>query len=159
MSQHKGLFLSFTFLVIGAMRLVAQQGFIPVGGESTGSGGNVSYSVGQLDYIVITDNGGSVSQGLQQTYTILIGIEQLDPNLETSVYPNPATEFVILSVPEIQIKGMSYSLYDMNGKLIISQNLTENNTKIAISELANGIYFIKLFKYENIVNSFKLIKT
>lgn len=159
MFQNKGLILCFSLSILWVMRLDAQQGFIPVGGEITGGGGNVSYSVGQLDYVAITDNGGNVSQGLQQTYIIITGIEQLDTTIVTSVYPNPTTEFVILSVPNNKIEGMFYCLYDMNGKLISRQNLIENNTKIAISAYANGLYFIKLFKYENMVNSFKLIKT
>jgi hypothetical protein len=38
------------------------------GGEATGSGGSVSYSVGQVVYTTNTGINGSVAQGVQQPY-------------------------------------------------------------------------------------------
>ena len=48
--------------------LLAQQNSVSAGGDVSGSGGTVSFSVGQIDYLSITGAGGSVAQGVQQPY-------------------------------------------------------------------------------------------
>jgi len=44
----------------------AQQAILAAGGEATGAGGTVSFSVGQIDYIEATGGGGKANQGVQQ---------------------------------------------------------------------------------------------
>src|SRR6056297_978638 len=55
----------------------AQQAMPASGGDASGSGGFVSYSVGQVVYTTHTGANGSVAQGVQQTYEIAVesGIE------------------------------------------------------------------------------------
>ena len=48
----------------------AQSGTITSGGDAAGSGGSVSFSIGQLDYTSISSAEGTVSQGLQHPYEI-----------------------------------------------------------------------------------------
>ena len=58
-----GLFLATTW---------AQELSVSSSGEGVGSGGGVSYSVGQTFYIVNTGSTGSESQGMQQPYEISV---------------------------------------------------------------------------------------
>ena len=60
------LFLGCCLLGWGTSDLLAQQGNVAAGGLSTGAGGSVGYSIGQLDYLSATGSGGSLNQGLQQ---------------------------------------------------------------------------------------------
>jgi hypothetical protein len=81
---------------------VQAQNTIPAtGGNATGSGGSVSYSIGQITYNTFSGTNGSVAQGVQQPFEISVvtGIHKaFDIDLIFSAYPNPATDFVTLKI-------------------------------------------------------------
>lgn len=142
----------------GFADLFAQQNTDASGGNAYGTGGSASFSIGQVDYITASDSSGNTTQGLQQSYEILIikGIEEIDINL--TLYPNPAADFVVLSVWDSNIQNMTYLLYDMQGKLIESKKLNSNQTSISMADLANDIYFIKVLDNDSELKVFKIIK-
>lgn len=147
-------------LLCGFNGLFAQQNTNVVGGSAYGAGGSVSYSIGQMDYVTATGGGGSVTEGLQQPFEILIisGIEESDINLSLAVYPNPTNDFVVLNVQNTNTLDMTYALYNIEGKLIEKQGLNGDQTTIAMKDLANGIYFIKVLRKSTEVKIFKVIK-
>ncbi|MDP1745030.1 MAG: T9SS type A sorting domain-containing protein [Bacteroidota bacterium] len=142
----------------GFADLFAQQNTDASGGNAYGTGGSASFSIGQVDYITASDSSGNTTQGLQQSYEILIikGIEEIDINL--TLYPNPAADFVVLSVWDSNIQNMTYLLYDMQGKLIENKKLNSNQTSISMADLANDIYFIKVLDNDSELKVFKIIK-
>ena len=102
----------------------AQQTVSTAGIEATGSGGTVSYSIGQVAYTTNTGSDGTVSQGVQLPYEISAmptGEDKYGINPELSVYPNPAKDYLLLKVKNYT--NLSYNLYDMNGKLIQNKEL------------------------------------
>ncbi len=94
--RHKRLKLSAVLLLgLGLTGLQAQTSVNATGTNASGSGGTVSYSVGQVVYTTNTGASGSVAQGVQQPFEISIvtGIEEAKGiNLSVSAYPNPTTE-------------------------------------------------------------------
>ena len=62
------LFLAVTSIVN------AQQGNVSAGGSISGTGGSMSYSVGQTDYLHYTSEAGSISFGLQQPWFEILGV-------------------------------------------------------------------------------------
>lgn len=66
-------------------------------------------------------------------------IEQPDNNIK--VYPNPATDYVIVQSPSRLVNA---SLYSIQGSLIKQIQGKENRTKIELSNLKSGIYILKL---------------
>jgi hypothetical protein len=67
MKQIKHLMI-ICLVVFQASTLVAQQGNVAAGGDAAGTGGSMSYSVGQTDYLIYSSPQGSLSLGLQQIY-------------------------------------------------------------------------------------------
>ena len=124
-------------LFCGPLSLQAQSNTVASGGEATGTGGTVSYTVGQIDYSTLTGTGGSANEGVQQPYVISdVGVETLvDPGFSASIFPNPTTENLILKISPKYPEGLSYSLYDMNGKLLLQQPLNQQQTNIAMKDL------------------------
>jgi len=61
-----------------------------------------------------------------------------------SIYPNPATNAVSITIPEKQ--PASVSLYNLTGQLIISRNIKAGQTTsvIDVSTLLKGIYFCRV---------------
>src|SRR5687767_5435176 len=99
MVKHKPLLLSVGFLLFGSVYMFAQQNTDAAGGNATGSGGSVSYSVGQIDYNYQTGSNGNLNQGLQQPYEIFIsGVDDPAIQLGLSVYPNPSTNVLYLKI-------------------------------------------------------------
>jgi len=137
----------------------AQQNTVSSGGEATGSGGTASYSTGQTDYITTSGSGGTTTQGVQQPYEIFIatGVEETGIVLQASVFPNPAENHIILTVENPESE-MNFYLYDNNGKLVKQEKIISKQTKIVLTEISNGIYFLRINNNEKEIKSFKIIK-
>jgi hypothetical protein len=140
--------------------LYAQQNTAATGGNATSSTGSVSYTIGQIDYINAQSGTGTVSQGLQQPYEILIvsGIERKDIQLSAFVYPNPTSDFVLLTLEEIETEKMSCGIYDLEGRLISSIKLSGLQTAIPLTNLPNASYLLKISNDIAILKIFKIIK-
>ena len=165
--RHKRLKLSAVlFLVLGLTGLQAQTRVIATGGNTSGSGGSMSYSVGRVVYQIHTGTNGSVAEGVQQPYEIS-GVTVLEEakniNLLVTAYPNPTIDYLTLSIDEDvktsrNLSLMSYQLYDMNGKLLQNQKITSNQTSIVMSNLLPATYFVKVIHGNKDVKTFKIIK-
>lgn len=55
-------------LFFAGNQILAQQGNVAAGGDASGPGGSMSYSVGQTDYLFFASPTGSLQFGLQQTF-------------------------------------------------------------------------------------------
>lgn len=166
--KYKRIIVS-TMLLLGLalIGLHAQENLNTTGAEASGVGGTASYSVGQVVYNTNTGTNGSVAQGVQQPYEISVvtAIEAAKGiHLSTSVYPNPATDYLILSVADFESSTLTYQLYDMNGKLLQYQNIESPQTTIVMGNLLPAVYFVKVTAKAKInadqqeLTSFKIIK-
>jgi len=138
----------------------AQSTNTTTGGNASGSGGSVGYSVGQVTYRTHTGTNGSVAEGVQQPYEISVvtAIEEAKGiNLSVTAYPNPTADYLTLSINEFVISNLSYQLYDMNGQLLQNEKITGNQTSIVMSNLVPASYFVKVIKGNNEVKTFKII--
>jgi hypothetical protein len=150
------LFISFCSLFS-----FAQQGPVAAGTSTTGAGGSVSYSIGQIDHIAPTGSGGNTNEGLQQPYELFVvstSLNEKDKTISINVFPNPASHSVIIELKNTDLKDCHYQLADVNGKLITWSVIKERSTTIDVSELSSGIYYISIYNNSSGINSYKLIK-
>jgi len=149
---------------IGLTGLQAQETIPASGGNALGTGGSVSYSVGQVVYTINSGTNGSVAQGVQQPFEISVvtAIEQAkDITLQCSAYPNPVTDFLTLKIGAsfaLTIKSLSYQLFDVTGKLLESKKLLGYETSIAMSNLVPATYFLIIKQNNEEIKTFKIIK-
>lgn len=138
----------------------AQSSIVVTGGNGIGSGGSVSYSVGQIADTTAAGPNGSVTQGVQQPIEILlVGMDNYpDISLTASVYPNPTSANVLLKTDMQNSDNISFQLYDLYGKLITTQKLTSSITAIPMESLAGGTYFLNVVANNTELKSFKIIK-
>ena len=140
---------------------IAQQTVSSSGGEAGGTGGTVSYTVGQVVYTTNTGTNGYIIQGVQQPFEISVvtGIKEAgDISLEFAVYPNPATDFVKLKIENYEVKNLRYQLYDNRGSLLQDNKVEGNETSIIMSNLVPAIYFLKVTDNKRGIKTFKIIK-
>lgn len=160
--RNKKLKLSALLLLgIGMFGLQAQQVVTTSGGNASGSGGSVSYSVGQVVYTKSIGTNGSSAQGVQQPYEIsaVTAIEAAkDISLIFSVYPNPTTDFLTLKVENYELENLSYWLYGVSGNLIETKKIIAVETQISMANLVSGTYFLKIATGNKEVKTFKIIK-
>jgi len=157
--KHKKIKLSVLLLGIG-ITAQAQQATTASGGDASGSGGTVAYSVGQVVYTTNTDASGTVSQGVQQAYEIFaVGIKETELNISLSAFPNPTADNLTLQISDYNNEKLSYQLYDMQGKLLTNGQVNAQQTQINTVSLPPAPYFINVVNHENKkVRSFKIIK-
>ena len=71
-----------------------------------------------------------------------VGIDSWLAN-SVNLYPNPAKEYVDIRVDgEVNVTMME--VYDVYGKLVNTVNVVDNPTRIDVSALADGMYFVRV---------------
>ena len=63
-----------------------------------------------------------------------------------SVYPNPATDMITITLPEKLIdKPCSYTILDLSGKQVATSNIASSRTfTVPVTQLPRGIYLLKI---------------
>jgi len=139
----------------------AQSSFSSTGGDATGTGGSVSFSVGQVVYTSHSASVGSVIQGVQQPYEISVisGIDLPDKiTLSASVHPNPTSGNIYLSVMNANTNKLVYQLYQSNGSSIENKKIVSDVTTIDLSNLTPATYYLKVIDGSKEIKTFKIIK-
>ncbi len=157
----KHLFVLLTFLWIVVTKLYAQSSALTAGGNSTGSGGTASFSIGQIVYTSHTGTSGYVTEGLQQPYEISVVTSMSESDnmqMAIQVFPNPTVDAVTISLIELPSEDLNYQVFDMNGKLLMQADIKENKTSIQMTELEPSTYFLKLMADQTIIKIFKIVK-
>jgi hypothetical protein len=154
----KTFFLASILLVA---QLAQSQEAIPVsGGEAVGSGGSANYTVGQVFYTTYTTTAGAVSQGVQHPFEFqtLSNSALTTVKLTAVTYPNPTKDFIILKITDTALHNLRYTLFDLNGKSIVSDAITASSTAIQMKHLAIGAYVLKVIQKNKSLKSFKILK-
>jgi hypothetical protein len=142
-------------------RIQAQETVAASGGSAAGSGGTVSYTVGQLDYTECTNTSGTITQGVQQPYEIYVVTSTEDNQgieLDVMIYPNPASDFLKLIVKESNYKKLACQFFDSNGRLLFASEIIDKETVIQTGELTPAEYYLKVTDSDNEIKTFKIIK-
>jgi ubiquitin len=134
------------------------------GGNASGSGGSLSFSVGQVAYTSVVGSNGSLEEGVQHLY--IISITTGTPkarNIQLSAFPNPTSNRLTLRINDEllsagTIQKLAYQLYDLNGKLLMNEQINCNETSIYLGFLQEATYFLKVIQDKNELKTFKIIK-
>jgi len=156
--EHKNIKLMVLLLGI-SLTTLAQQTTVTAGGDASGSGGTVAYSVGQVVYTADTDVSGTVSQGVQQAREIFtVDVKEAGSNISLSLFPNPTNDKLTLQIHGYDSEKLRYHLYDMQGKLLSSGQIVSQQTFINTANLPPATYFINIIQENTSIRSFKILK-
>jgi hypothetical protein len=153
-------------LAMGMADLKAQEAIPAAGGNASGAGGSVNYTVGQVVYTTSTGTSGSVAAGIQQPYEISVVTGLKNDNairLVCKAYPNPTIDFLILQIEGDAQNQYTAFLYNILGVLLKSIKIEDNETSIDMSNLVMATYFLKIVNTNNPssteeIKTFKIIK-
>jgi hypothetical protein len=135
----------FILLSLVGFQLMAQSSTVCSGGEGSGPGGTVSFSVGQLVVESTIDSEGSISPGVQQSYessSVYVNEPLFDNTLV--LYPNPTTQFIQLDFGKIFTGQVM--VFDAAGNVIFNQNVNTMKSRIDASGWSSGLYMVHVVK-------------
>lgn len=143
---------------IGLCSLTAQLALPASGSDASGPGGSVSYTIGQVAYSTVDGQNGTENQGVQQPYEIFtVAVEEV-ASFECIVYPNPTDGLIILEVVNYPIQALHYQLSDLQGRLLLANDLQGAETSIFMENLPAATYFLTVLQHDKKVKSYKIIK-
>ncbi len=70
-----------------------------------------------------------------------VAVEDNITESRIKLYPNPATQFITVQIPGVTENGV-ISIYDITGKIILTQNVYQEFHTINIGEFISGMYLI-----------------
>jgi hypothetical protein len=83
------------------------------------------------------------------------GISQIsEVNTQISIYPNPNNGSFVIEIPSLTLpegKGTLMQVYDVNGKVVLSQTIN-GKTTIDASSLNEGVYNVSISSSEGVIN-------
>ncbi len=89
-------------------------------------------------YVVVADGNGC--QGQSNTIGFVVNVENVLPEMEVLMAPNPVKEMLFLSCRKTI--GV-ICIYDALGRKILEQNIIHHKAEIDVSFLVTGIYYLK----------------
>ncbi|MBS4012278.1 MAG: T9SS type A sorting domain-containing protein [Bacteroidetes bacterium] len=155
------LFVTITLVLFVMPVLFSQDVITTSGGDGSGSGGSVSYTVGQVGYTSIESEDGTITQGVQQPFEIFVIVsidEAADINLIFEAFPNPTAGILTLKILNYNSENLSYKLYDFNGRKVEAKSIDMLETKINMVNLPTSTYFLKIFDGNKEIKTFKIVK-
>ena len=113
------------------------------GGHSRNNQFSLDYTIGEVitEFGEDTLNNVHLTQGFQQTMLAIVSVEDHLQEIEIDVYPNPAVEYLNISIPALQ-EDMQFALFDMQGKLIEKQKIDSKKFTIGFSNMSTGNYLL-----------------
>ena len=146
-----------TFFLISSY-LSSQQTVTTSGGDIESDQVSLSYTIGQLKVNTIEKVDSSVLeldfiQGVQYAIDVFDCREY--NNIKISVFPNPTSSIVNISMENIEDK-LSLIVYDVAGRKIYDHSFSEKDFSIDFSSYSEGIYILSFYNFCGLFRSFKL---
>lgn len=94
--------------------------------------------------ILRTTNGGGISS-----------VDEIKESCCFNIYPNPASDVFYITTNNLS-NDLTYYIIDQVGRIVLSDKLTNETTKVDISQLAAGVYLLQLGEHKK--HSLKVIK-
>ena len=126
------------------------------GDSYSNSNVNMNFTIGEVIINTETDGTHYMTQGFHQTNWFFAGLENHTPSYEAVIFPNPTEES--LNIKTSTYENVVYTLYDAQGKLVMQNQLFEEQTSLQVSHLAPGKYSLVLNNKTEKLKTFKLIK-
>ena len=73
-----------------------------------------------------------------------LSLKGQDSLAKFSIYPNPSSELLNISLPRFSNENLNIEVFDVLGKRVFTQQLGAINTKVNISKWNSGVYLVRL---------------
>lgn len=130
---------------------------IDAGGESTTGTMQTVYTIGET---VVTEFSGTsikASEGFINDITVegSLSLGENTPEIAVKPYPNPTQNYIHLDYPKATT--VHYIVVDSLGKVVVSQQCSGNKHRLNLSQLSQGIFFVKAITNKKELGIVKII--
>lgn len=164
-------FLTFICLAGFAFGQRIERNVIATSGDYfIAKGVELSWTLGEVMDENYSNRSASLSQGFEQGWGFFKVLEEdftdvdmidttvINNELWVKIYPNPTDRYINIDYSLAWEQGSFVEIIDLFGRSILTQNLTEIETKkLDVSALTAGIYILQI-KNANTIKSFKINK-
>jgi hypothetical protein len=128
------------------------------GGCHQNSTSSITWTLGETAIHTLRANDKIITQGFHQTKLTVTAVNEI-PGLKMiiSAFPNPTNDFINLKV-DGSIEKLSFSVYDLNGRLLKTGRFEANPEMVSFQDLGSAIYLIKVFEDKQEVKTFRVVK-
>ena len=144
------------FSLLSALAFKAQEVTSTQGDSYSNTSGKIDFTIGEVITNTGTDGINDLTQGFHQTNWNFVSIEDHVPSYEAIIFPNPTS--AILNIRTSSFENVTYTLYDVQGKLVLQDKLSSVQTPIQVSQLTPGSYSLTLNNDTQNLKTFQLIK-
>ena len=158
--------------VISIINVISGQSIAPEvnatsGGHYTGTNAQLSWTIGEPVIETTSNTNNIITQGFHQTNYDITSIEEsLDLGYNISVFPNPVSDILQISISgadntTFHLCILKMELMDITGKILINEKIagTTGNHQLNLNEYAPGSYFLRITnEKEQLINSYKIQK-
>jgi len=151
------VFIGILFCLNGFSQEIRSYVISSTGASIMGDNGSLYLSIGEPMNTEISGGDIMISQGfLQVSISESTSTDELLSE-EINVFPNPSTADLHIELPEME-GDYIYHLYDNLGKTIETKNIQQVRTKVNLTLLDPGTYFLKVTKASKSSRTLKIIK-
>ena len=153
----KRLIIILLVSTLGYSQSISKQVIGAAGKMLTNSNLKLSYTVGEPVVGLMTAGGNQLGNGYYPALNMkVLSIEDNTLDVQLRVYPNPTSQSLYVSHPEINSFGISIA--DLNGK-IIYQSIINKEEPLDVSNYTQGMYLVTIENKEsNKKTTYKIIK-
>ena len=126
---------------------------------------NITYnSAGTYTVTLLATNSAGSDTETKTAYinvSNITGVQKTETNLILSLYPNPASNNVNIQFESKQNQAYKLVLTDVAGKTLLQENIPCSKTfniQINLNNYEKGMYYIKIYNENTLLNAQKLIK-
>lgn len=148
------------FLFLLCVQIAFAQEVVSSAGETQQAGNyELSWTLGEPAILTYSAGSNILTQGFHQSKLVVTAIDE--PEMLVSklkVYPNPTSDYLMIHFTS-EFQDKQYSLFDMNGKMIRINSISDSDTRIDVSTLASGTYLLRIGTTKSDrIQSFKIVK-
>ncbi len=135
---------------------------IATSGESfKNSNFQLDWTLGELqtetyDGLEITLTQGFHQADYKKTVTSVENTKIFPANI--AVFPNPTSDFIQISINNLFINDLEYTISDILGKYLVVNKIKSNNTKVSFNAFKKGTYFICIKQNSKTLQTLKIIR-
>ncbi len=157
--EDPGMLMYYTSSNDTCFRELIADGCLPTYTYQKGLGGPYysctnGFESGKISRELVYYKKGDNSWGTELNIT---GITEVEQTKNISIYPNPANDFVYVNYENNVYSNYSILIYNIEGRLLKSEKLEMTGTKLDVSDLSAGVYFVKISNYSDVVKIDKLV--
>ncbi len=155
--KHLFLCLTIIFSSLSFSQSISKQVIGSNGKTISNSNLKVSYTVGESVVGLMTAGGNQLGNGYYPAMDLqALSVEDFNMDLQLKVYPNPTSQSLYISHPDIYLFGIT--IVDLNGKQLYQGTINKEET-LDVSNYKQGMYLVTVeIPATKKKNTYKIIK-